>query len=148
MSSIPPHHLQPSHGDDSTPRPAPDEPLEATRVTGRLPEATVERVRTLVEERLAEAIHVEDLARSVGLSPFHFSRMFHAAVGKPPHAFITSRRMEAAKRLLAETQTPIAEVARQVGYRTQAHFTGVFHRHVGTTPRAFRRQAREVRWNQ
>jgi AraC family transcriptional regulator len=146
MSSTPHQHLQPTAGDDSGARSVPPEAAE--RITGRLPQPIVDRVMVLVEERLSEAIHVEDLARAVGLSPFHFSRMFHAAVGKPPHAFITSRRMEAAKRLLGETQTPIAEVARQVGYRTQAHFTGVFHRHVGTTPRAFRRQAREVRWNQ
>ena len=40
--------------------------------------------------------------------------------------------------LLASSDLPLAKVATRVGYRTQAHFTGVFHRHVGVTPRTYR----------
>ena len=106
--------------------------------TGKLSPERLTRVENLVTERLGEAIHVEDLAAAAGLSPFHFSRMFHAATGKAPHAYVTSRRMEEACRLLATTDMPLAQVATRVGYRTQAHFTGVFHRHVGVTPRTYR----------
>lgn len=106
--------------------------------TGKLSAERLAQVEKLVTERLGEAIHVEDLAAAAGLSPFHFSRMFHAATGKAPHAYVTARRMEAACHLLATTDLPLAQVATRVGYRTQAHFTGVFHRHVGVTPRTYR----------
>lgn len=106
--------------------------------TGKLSSERLATVERLIAERLGDAIHVEDLAAAAGLSPFHFSRMFHAATGKAPHAYVTSKRMEAACRLLATTNMPLAQVATRVGYRTQAHFTGVFHRHVGVTPRTYR----------
>jgi AraC family transcriptional regulator len=109
-----------------------------TAVSGRLSPERVARVEELVRERLSQPIHVEDMAAAAGLSPFHFSRMFHAATGKAPHAYVTAKRMEAACELLATTGMPLAKVATQVGYRTQAHFTGVFHRHVGVTPRTYR----------
>jgi AraC family transcriptional regulator len=74
----------------------------------------------------------------VGLSQFHFARMFRRSVGRPPHGYLTDLRMERAKQLLRETDLPLAQVAARVGYQTQAHFTGVFHREVGTTPRTYR----------
>lgn len=105
---------------------------------GKLSAERLAQVEQLVLERLAEPIHVEDMAAAAGLSPFHFSRMFHASTGKAPHAYVTARRMQAACELLSGTDLPLAKVATRVGYRTQAHFTGVFHRHVGVTPRTYR----------
>ena len=58
--------------------------------TGKLSSERLNQVEKLVSERLGEAIHVEDLAAAAGLSPFHFSRMFHAATGKAPHAYVTA----------------------------------------------------------
>jgi AraC-like DNA-binding protein len=48
------------------------------------------------------------------------------------------QRLEHAKRLLLESNLPLVEVAASAGFQTQAHFTEVFHRHTGVTPRAFR----------
>jgi len=76
------------------------------------------------------------------MSPFHFARMFKLATGLAPHAYITRQRMGRARDLLATTDLPLLEVAARVGYQTQAHFTGVFHRYVGTTPRVYRLQHR------
>jgi AraC-like DNA-binding protein len=52
------------------------------------------------------------------------------------------RRMELSKSLLAGTELPLCEIALRVGYQTQAHFSGMFHRRVGTTPSVFRRFAK------
>jgi len=98
----------------------------------------LEKVLAYIEEKLAEPVGVRELASQVHMSPFHFARRFKQAVGTPPHAYITQVRIERAKRLLDGTNLPLLEVATRVGYRTQAHFTGVFHRYVGTTPREYR----------
>jgi len=106
--------------------------------TGGLAPHKLQKVLAYVEEKLAEPVGVRELASQVHMSPFHFARRFKQAVGTPPHAYITHVRIERAKSLLATTNIPLIEVATRVGYRTQAHFTGVFHRYVGTTPRAYR----------
>ena len=102
----------------------------------------LQRVCKLVEERLGDGLHVSDMADCVNLSVFHFMRMFRDSTGQSPHAYLTMKRMERAKALLAEGKLPLAQVASVVGYQTQAHFTGVFHCHVGMTPRAYRVRAR------
>ena len=104
-----------------------------------LPQDKLQNVLTYIDESLGESLKVRELARHVGLSQFHFARMFRRSVGRPPHGYLTDLRMERAKRLLRETGMPLAEVATRVGYQTQAHFTGVFHREVGMTPRSYRR---------
>ena len=95
-----------------------------------------------IRASLHEPLHVPDLAAQAHLSPFHFARMFRYSVGLPPHAYITAQRMEAARELLAGSDMPLAEVGRRVGYRTQAHFTGVFRTHVGMTPKQYRDHGR------
>jgi AraC-like DNA-binding protein len=94
----------------------------------------------MIETRFSEPLAVEDIAKEVKLSPFHFARMFRRSTGDSPHAYITRRRIDQAKVLLATTDEPIGKIARAVGYRTQAHFTHVFHDVEGTTPRQFRQQ--------
>jgi AraC family transcriptional regulator len=105
----------------------------------------LQRVLAFIEERLAESIRVRELACAVHMSPYHFARMFKQATGQPPHVYITSQRMDQAKNLLGNSELSLVEVAASVGYQTQAHFTGVFHKHVGTTPRAFRMNCRAER---
>jgi len=98
-----------------------------------------------IEERLGEPIQVRELASEANMSLFHFARMFKLATGHSPHKYITVQRMERAKALLAGSEMPILGVARTVGYQTQAHFTGVFARNVGTTPKVYRVRHRDGR---
>src|SRR3954468_5847404 len=115
----------------------------SSAIRGGLAPHKLQKVLTYIDEKLAEPVGVRDLASQVHMSPFHFARRFKQAVGTPPHAYITHVRIERAKRLLATTNLPLIEVATRVGYRTQAHFTGVFHRYVGTTPRSYRLSSRK-----
>jgi AraC family transcriptional regulator len=114
----------------------------AAKTGGGLAPHRLQRVLACIETRLAERIQVRELADEIHMSPFHFARMFKLATSHAPHAYITRQRMDRAKELLAHTQLPLLEVAARVGYQTQAHFTGVFHRYVGTTPRVYRLQQR------
>ena len=101
----------------------------------------LQQVLEIVGARIAEPIQVAELAAAARLSPFHFSRMFKRATGYAPHAYLTRQRMGLARKLLAEGEVSLAEIARRVGYQTQAHFTDVFRKQVGITPGAFRREA-------
>ena len=98
----------------------------------------LQQVLCFIEERITQPIGIRDLASEVRMSQFHFARMFKEAMGDPPHEYITRMRMERAKHLLRASDLPLREVATSVGYQTQAHFTGVFHKRVGMTPRTFR----------
>ena len=102
----------------------------------------LERVCAFIETNIHEPLLLKDLAASVFLSPFHFARMFKDSTGHPPHAFVRQRRIARACELLAQSSTPISEVARQTGFRTQSHFTGVFRRQVGLTPARYRQAMR------
>ena len=107
-----------------------------------LSQTRLARALALIEARLDEALAVNDIAAAVHLSPFHFARMFRRSTGLSPHEFITRRRLDRAKHLLAGTEHSMLEIAHIVGYRTQAHFTRVFHEGTGTTPRRYRRDQR------
>lgn len=106
----------------------------------------LERATQCMRERYGDKdLSVTEVAGSVGLSAFHFTRMFTMATGKAPHAFLTQIRLEHARRLLGDTCLPIAEIANRCGYATHAHFTGVFGRHVGMTPAGYRTHVRAER---
>jgi AraC family transcriptional regulator len=106
---------------------------------GALAPHVARRVRERIEESLQCGVSLDELAREAGLSRFHFARSFKATTGLSPHRYLTSRRIERAKHLLAFTELAIAEIALEVGFASQPHFTERFRRATGRTPLEFRR---------
>lgn len=97
------------------------------------PTSAVWRVRDYLAEHYAEAVTLDELATLAGLSPFHLLRAFSAAIGVPPHAYLTQVRVARSKALLA-AGLPIAEVATLTGFVDQSHLTRHFKRIVGVAP--------------
>jgi AraC-like DNA-binding protein len=89
---------------------------------------------------LSEPISLADLARVAGLSPMHFAAQFRLATGHRPHEYLQLRRIERAKRLLLQPNVSLIDIALQVGFRTQSHFTTVFKRYIGKAPSHWRDQ--------
>ena len=98
-------------------------------------------VRDLLAEQLAEPVPLQAMAALVGLSVSQFSRQFKARTGVAAHQYLVQLRVDAAVRLLRDTNHPIAEVARRCGFSHQEHLTRVMRARLGTTPAAMR-QAR------
>lgn len=106
----------------------------------RLDERRLRRVLDYVEEHLADDIAVADLANVASLSIFYFTRAFSAAVGMPPHRYVSQRRLEWAKTMIAAGGTSIAEMAFVCGFSSQSSFTRAFRRATGLTPAMYRRE--------
>jgi AraC-like DNA-binding protein len=103
--------------------------------------ARLSRARDFLALSFAAAPRLEAAARHAFLSPFHFHRLFVRAFGETPLAFVTRRRLEHAKRLLADGAT-VTEVCFAVGYGSLGTFSARFHELVGCPPSEYRRQAR------
>ncbi len=103
----------------------------------------VKRACEYLMEHYAENVFLEQLARLVGLSPFHFSRVFSEQVGMPPHAFQTQVRVARAKTLLLRGES-ISQVADQTGFADQSHLTRHFKRLIGVTPGQYQQNSKNV----
>jgi AraC-like DNA-binding protein len=120
---------------------------------GRRPEAAfqlgderyaVRRVRDCLEDRYAEPLTLEELARVAALSPFHLVRVFRKEVGLPPHAYQTRIRLNRARALLAQGAS-IGEAALNTGFFDQSHFTNHFRKVFGYPPGVYRKGATSPR---
>jgi AraC family transcriptional regulator len=121
----------------------PREPLRprTTRVeTDEFHRRIVDRALAAIRMRFAEEdLRLSGIAAAAISSPFHFARLFRQIAGVPPGHFLTAVRMQAAKRLLAETGLSVTNVCLEVGYSSIGTFTRRFTELVGVGPRAFRR---------
>ncbi len=99
------------------------------------------RATTYVNDNATEPITTRQLAQVAGMSAFHFSRKFKAITGVSPHQYVLMRRIERSKAMLSASERPIAQIALECGFSSQAHFSVVFKSRVGASPRTYRLQA-------
>ena len=101
----------------------------------------VEGARWL-DAHAAEPVDLTGAASVVGLSPFHFLRVFASVVGVTPHQYLIRARLRRAARLLADESPSITDVAFDAGFGDLSNFVRTFHRAAGVSPGSFRRAAR------
>jgi AraC family transcriptional regulator len=105
-----------------------------------LPGYKLKQVTDWIAEHLTEDLNLDQLSAQVGLSKFHFHRLFKRAVGVSPSRYQIDLRMNEARRLLRETKNSVVDVALDVGYTNPSHFAKLFRRETGLTPSDYRRQ--------
>ncbi len=88
-------------------------------------------------------MRVIELAQLSGMSESHFSRQFKAAIGTSPIDWLRRERINQAKRRLIESDDPVKEIARQVGYHDQFFFSKDFKKMTKLTPTQFREQEKQ-----
>lgn len=100
---------------------------------------SVERVITAMRGQLDQPMTLRELARIGFASPYHFNRTFRQITGVPPLQFLYALRLEAAKRMLAETQKKVIDICYEVGYSSVGTFTRRFANVLGVSPVRFRK---------
>ncbi len=95
-----------------------------------------------IEQHLTSTIRVPELARMIGLSESAFSRLFKRCTHSTVPQYINRLRIAHACRLLAETDLTVAEIIRQCGYQSPAHFQRQFQKIHRRAPQTYRRALR------
>ena len=98
----------------------------------------VSRAREIIEQRSGEELPLTEIARSVHASTFHFCKTFKRATGMTFTQYLSMVRIAKAKRLLANPQARISEVAFEAGFASITHFNRMFRRITGQSPTDFR----------
>ncbi|MBL8481946.1 MAG: helix-turn-helix transcriptional regulator [Rhodocyclaceae bacterium] len=101
---------------------------------GALSPKRMRLIEEYVDSHLHESISIEQMAETIGMGVWSFSRHFRATTSLTPYEYVTRRRLERAARLLASGQVAVKEIACMCGFADQAHLTKVMRARMGTTP--------------
>lgn len=94
----------------------------------------------LMSDQPARPWTLHELAAAVHLSPSQLGRVFVDAYGKTPMTYLTTLRAEHLARLLRETDLPVVQAMRQVGWHSRGHAARLFRQAVGLTPTHYRQR--------
>ena len=95
----------------------------------------------LVHHSPGADLGIDAMARHVGLSPRHFTRLFRSEMGEPPARYVERVRVEAARTILERESIGLDRVAERCGFGTAETLRRAFHRRLGISPAAYRRQS-------
>jgi AraC-like DNA-binding protein len=98
----------------------------------------VDAARSLLSERFAEPLSLRSVSREVGMSPFHFSRVFRELTGEPPHRYLRRIRLAHAARRLKEGEG-VTDTCHACGFGNLSHFIRSFRRAFGVVPSRYAR---------
>src|SRR3954452_4766616 len=112
------------------------------------PDAARDRRRAVetalwIDAHSHKSIDLENAADQAGISPFHFLRLFSDVLGVTPHQYLVRSRLRHAARRLADDDSPITDIAYDVGFGDLSNFVRTFHRAAGASPMRFRQAARQ-----
>ena len=105
--------------------------------------ATVSRALRLIADGALDDGNVTELAERVGVGPRHLTRLFRRHLGATPRAVAATRRLLFAKKLIDETELPLAQVALSAGFGSLRRFNTVIRDTYQRTPGMLRRSARQ-----
>ena len=104
----------------------------------RLRDFYIKEALVFIDQNYQRDISIEEIAAVCGLNRSYFGKVFRDAVGESPQAYLLHYRMARAAQLLKETRLSIGEIAQQVSYANQLHFSRAFKTVHGVSPREYR----------
>lgn len=122
----------------SSPDEGPRRPLDLTAI----PHRGIRLAIQYLHEHYDDDFRLEDVAASVALSKYYFSRLFHRSVGRSYQEYLTTLRVERAKELLASAHTlSITEIAYRTGFGSLRNFEDRFKAIAGMSPTRYKARA-------
>ena len=131
------HNFAPSNGDAL----AADNTISDAGSRGTqydLPKAKLKRAIEHIREHLGENLRTLDVAVYLGISQYHFSRLFKQSMGMTVHAYLIEQRIHKAMQLLRETELSILVISEQCGFANPSHLARCFRKRIGISPRQYR----------
>ncbi|HLL70236.1 MAG TPA: helix-turn-helix domain-containing protein [Pyrinomonadaceae bacterium] len=98
----------------------------------------VQNVLALMRRDLRAKLTLNDMARAVNLTSFHFCHLFKAETGRSPAKYLKAVRLERARELLETTFLSVKEIRALVGLNDESHFARDFRTTYGVTPQQHR----------
>lgn len=93
-----------------------------------------------IDENFRDQLDLEKISRKACLSPFHFHRLFRHVYRITPHRYLTRKRIDTAKSMLAENM-PVTEVCNEIGFESLGSFSVLFKKEIGFAPQYYRNMA-------
>ena len=90
-----------------------------------------------IEQHFTEEITISEIASAAGITPQYLCRVFSRRTGMRPFQYISSRRIQYAKTLLAPGKISVSEAARLSGYNDTSYFCKCFKSREGISPAKF-----------
>jgi AraC family transcriptional regulator len=103
-----------------------------------LPKHKLKQALEYMNAHLSENVSLEVVSDELGISQFHFCRLFKQSTGVSPHAYLIQQRVERSKHLLKQKELTINEIAVCCGFANPSHFAKHFRKHTGISPKQFR----------
>jgi AraC family transcriptional regulator len=111
------------------------------RPSHRARRSYAEDAKALLQQRFRERLQLDDIARSLYVSPYHLCRLFREETGVPIHSYLNRLRLREALEPIAEGKTDLSELAAGLGFSSHSHFTAAFRKELGLSPREVKKLA-------
>ena len=105
---------------------------------GKNPSKLLMQVTNYAQHNLSRPVDVDDLAKTLFISRTHLASRFKQETGMTLTDFILGEKVEEAKRLLRYSDKSLTLIANYLGFSSQSHFTRIFKKYSGQTPREYR----------
>ncbi|MBQ9116399.1 MAG: helix-turn-helix transcriptional regulator [Clostridia bacterium] len=110
------------------------------RIGERSRSASVEAIKSYIDEHTDKKITLDELSRLFFISKTQIFRLFTGQYGIPPMRYMLSRKIEVSKEMLTSTDMRISEIAEALCFTDSKHFTKTFRAFTGMLPREYRQK--------
>ena len=104
------------------------------------PQTNIQQAIDYIHAHLTQDLSLDGIAKTVGISQYHFSRLFKQSTGTTLWQYVVRQRIQLAKQLLAQSGQSIVEVSDRLGFSSQGQFANFFRKHTGVTPTQYRQK--------
>jgi len=111
------------------------------KLIGKLSGHRLKQTLDYIDNQPLQSLKIKELAQQVNLSPYHFERLFKAAVGKTVHRYVLEQQLKKGLDLLLKSDLSITEISAEIGFADQAHFCHQFKAVYGVSPGELRKDS-------